>query len=230
LSISRSAILLFLPLLFLASLSRGQSSFQGGLLPEINLNIGLSGPYSLNANLESRQELFRGAFGDTGQTRYDYVLTDASLILARKVGLANKVAAGYLIRFRNGEVHHRLIQQFTLVSLWGGLRLGHRLAADQTFVPEEKVSLRLRYRLAAEFPLNGAAVDPGEFYLKANAELLQILQGADYSLEGRLAPFLGYAITDRNKIEAGLDYRQGTLLRPGSRHSFWWSMSWYIKI
>jgi hypothetical protein len=208
----------------------GQSSFQAGLLPEINLSTGLPAGYSLNVNLESRQSLSSGAFGSPADRGYDYILTDASLIVARRAGLANKVALGYLLRFRNQQVHQRLIQQFTLVGQWRQLRTGHRLGADQTFVPDQPVTWRLRYRLALEIPLSGDAVDPGEYYLKTNLEWLHIFRGDQYSTEGRLGPFLGYSFTDRNKVETGLDYRQATLFKPGSRHSFWWSLNWYIKV
>jgi len=65
--------------------------------------------YSLNFKLESRQLLTKGAFGEGPNEAYDYVLTDVSLLASRKVGLNNKMAAGYLVRIRDGAVIHRAV-------------------------------------------------------------------------------------------------------------------------
>lgn len=207
-----------------------QDAYVHGLLPALNLNTGLSPRYSLNLKLESRQALRAGFFSETPLSRYEYVLTDLSLIASREVGLRNKVALGYLARFRQGRVVHRTIQQLAFIQFFNTFRLGHRLRFDQTFRPEQAVELRLRYRLTIELPLQGQAVDPREFYLKGNNEYLASFQEGTSDLEIRLAPFLGYVFSDANKLECGLDYRFADLIRYGSRHSFWWSISWYLKL
>lgn len=201
-----------------------------GLLPAFNFNHTLQDGWSYNIKLESRQRLQRGTFGDDADRTYEYVLTDVSLLAAKKVGLSTRVAGGYLARFREGALTHRAIQQFTVVQRMERFRLAHRVVTDQTFSVLESPVFRLRYRLSSEIPLNGESVDPGEFYLKVNTEALNNWQSSDYDLELRLVPVLGYDITDGNKIEAGLDYRVNDFLDGGSRNSFWLCINWFIEL
>lgn len=110
------------------------------------------------------------------------------------------------------------------------MRLAHRVVADQTFSESEATEYRLRYRLAAEVPLNGQSADAKEFYIKISNEYLNSVQSAEYDLEIRLVPLLGYTVTEKHKIEAGLDYRVNSFLGHNARHSFWISLNWFIEI
>ncbi|MBK7428278.1 MAG: DUF2490 domain-containing protein [Saprospiraceae bacterium] len=170
-----------------------QSTYQFGALPSLNLNRKLDNDWSLNAKLESRQLFRRGEINGNTDNEYDYILTDFSLIAAKKVGLNSRIAAGYLIRFEDAEVFHRFIQQYVIIQKMSGYRLAHRLLSDQTFSKAEKPEIRFRYRITAEIPLNGESVDPGEFYLKLNNEYINSFQAMEYDLEIRLIPLLGFA-------------------------------------
>jgi hypothetical protein len=216
--------------LVLSAAVAAQGTYQVGVLPAFNFNHRLQDGWSYNLKLESRQRLQRGTFGGDADRAYEYVLTDISLLAAKKVGLSSRIAGGYLVRVREGALTHRAIQQFTVVQRMEGFRLAHRVVTDQTFAEVESPVLRLRYRLSSEIPLNGESVDPGEFYLKINTEVLNNWQSSDYDLELRLVPVLGYDITDGNKIEAGLDYRVNDFLDGGSRNSFWLGINWFIEI
>lgn len=207
-----------------------QSTYQVGGLPSINLNYKLKNEWSSNFKIESRQLLQRGTFNGDSDKSYDYVLTDFSLIAAKKVGLNSRISVGYLFRFRDGNATHRLIQQYTVTQRLPGFRLAHRVVTDQTFSPTSVTEYRLRYRLATEIPLNGQSADPKEFYLKISNEYLNSVQNSDYDLEIRLVPLLGYAITEQHKIEVGLDYRVNSFLHQYARHSFWTSINWFIEI
>ncbi len=201
-----------------------------GLLPSLNLNSKLKNDWSINTKIESRQLLQSGIINVDVDKEYQYVLTDFSLILAKKVGLNSRIAAGYLLRFEEGELIQRFIQQYAIVQRMPGFRLAHRFVSDQTFSESEKPELRLRYRITSEMPLNGESVDPGEFYLKINHEYLNSFQGLQYDLEIRLIPFIGYDLNDRFKIETGLDYRVDSFLDNNTRHSFWLSLNFFIEI
>ncbi|MEZ4959262.1 MAG: DUF2490 domain-containing protein [Saprospiraceae bacterium] len=207
-----------------------QARYQMGLLPSINLNYKLKSNWSLNFKVESRQLLQNGTFDGGSERDFEYVLTDYSLIAAKKVGLNSRISGGYLFRFREGEAIHRLIQQFTITQRLTQLRLSHRLVTDQTFSAGEPTEYRLRYRLATEIPLNGQSADPKEFYLKISNEYLNSMESGEYDLEIRLVPLLGFAITERHKVEAGLDYRVNSFLNQNARHSFWTSLNWFIEI
>ncbi len=212
---------------FLNSAS-AQSTYQFGLLPSINLNYKLENDWSLNSKIESRQLLQTGEFNGSTESEYNYILTDISMITAKKVGLNSRVAGGYLIRLREEKLFHRFIQQYTVVQRITGFRLVHRFSTDQTFSKEEKPEFRLRYRIASEVALSGESVDPNEFYFKFNNEYLKSWQDADNDLEIHLVPLLGYNLVNNNKIEMGLDYRVNSFLDNNTRHSFWMNVNWFI--
>lgn len=207
-----------------------QSTYQLGGLPSLNLNTKLKNDWSLNTKIESRQLFQRGEINGNAEKEYKYVLTDFSVITAKKVGLNSRIAGGYLIRFRGGELYHRLIQQYVIVQKMSGFRLAHRVLSDQTFAKIEKPEIRFRYRITSEIPLNGESVDPNEFYVKLNNEFINSFQALEYDLEIRLIPLLGYDITDNFKIESGLDYRVNSFLNNSTKHGYWMTINLFIDI
>ena len=207
-----------------------QSTYRVGGLPAVNLNAKLKNNWSLNAKTESRQLFQQGTFWGDRDKSYEYVLTDYSLIFARKIGLNSRISGGYLFRFLEGMAVHRFIQQYTITQKLTCFRLAHRVVTDQTFSPAEAPEYRLRYRLASEIPLNGQSADPSELYIKIGNEYLNSIQNADYDLEIRLVPMLGYALKKNHKLEVGLDYRVNSFLNQYARHSFWTVLNWYIEI
>lgn len=207
-----------------------QSTYQVGALPSVNLNYKLKKGWSLNFKIESRQLLQKGTFTGDSNKSYEYLLTDYSLIVAKKIGMNSRISGGYLLRFREGDATHRFIQQYTITQQLSRLRLAHRVVADQTFSTAKATEYRLRYRLVTEIPLNGQSADPKEFYLKIGNEYLNSVQSFDYDIEIRLVPLLGYTMTENHKIEVGLDYRVNSFLNHSARHSFWASLNWFIEI
>ena len=229
-NIKKVYLLAFILCLAYLSPTRAQGVYQAGLLPSINLNYKLNDQWSFNVKSESRQRFVLGTFGGEQMNRFDYVLTDMSAIAARKIGVSARIAGGYLIRFRNNEIIHRSIQQYTYVQNLEHFRLAHRVVADQTFSPIEATDFRFRYRLASEIPLEGKSADPKELYLKVSNEYLNSIQEGDYNLEIRIVSFLGYSLSKKQKIEFGLDYRVNSLLNQIQGHSFWTSLNWYINL
>lgn len=211
----------------LASALVAQSSYRQGLLPSVNLNKKLPNNWKVNFKLESRQIFRQRDFGDTAQSGFTHDRTDISILTSRKVGLNNTAAAGYLIRFRDEGTAHRLIQRFTVNQRFIGFRLAHRLGADQTWADQTSI-WRLRYRVSGELPLNGQTVDAREPYLKFNNEYLNVFDAGKYDLEIRVVPGIGYAFTDGNKLEVGLDYRVDSFLEGPTETDYWFNMSWYL--
>lgn len=199
-------------------------------MPSINLNYKFKKNWSANFKIESRQLLQRGEFNGDPDKSYEYVLTDYSMLTAKKIGLNSRLSGGYLFRWRERQSIHRLIQQFTIIQRLATLRLAHRVVTDQTFSDADDPEFRLRYRLATEIPLNGQSADPKELYIKINNEYLNSLQSGEYDLEIRLVPLLGYAATEKQKVEVGLDYRVNSFLDKNARHSFWVSLNWFVDI
>ncbi|PKQ44698.1 DUF2490 domain-containing protein [Confluentibacter flavum] len=207
-----------------------QSAYQFGGLPSFNLNSKLKNDWSLNTKIEFRQLFQSGELNGDVDKSYKYALTDFSLIAAKNVGLNSRIASGYLIRFEDGELFHRFIQQYVIVQRLSGFRLAHRFLSDQTFSKIEKPKIRIRYRITSEIPLNGESVNPEEFYVKINNEYVNSLQAMEYDLEIRLVPLLGFSIAGDFKIETGLDYRVDSFLNNKTRHSYWMTLNFFIEI
>ncbi|NEN22350.1 DUF2490 domain-containing protein [Cryomorpha ignava] len=199
-----------------------------GFLPSINYNHKLNTNWDVNLKYESRHFVYNNNTSESRDFNYNYGLSDFSALVGRKVGLNSKVVAGFLTRIEPDIVVYRTIQQFIFQTKLASFRLAHRIAADQTFSPEENPEFRLRYRVSAEIPLSGLKVDVKEFYIKFNTELLNSLQNDEYDLEFRVVPNIGYVINDQQKIELGLDNRFDSLIDNETRLTSWISINWYL--
>lgn len=213
-----------------ATIGFSQNRFQIGTLPTINLNKKLKNNWHLNFKSEFRQLFAAGVFGEDNTSNYEYVHTDAAFVISKKVGLNNKLAGGFLLRFKDKSIIKRTIQQFTIINPFNSFRLGHRFASDQTFENQNPLALRLRYRITFDIPLNGQNTDANEWYLKFSNEYLNRFQSTNYDLEVRLLPTLGYVFTDHNKLEVGLDYRINDFVNQDTRQRFWLAINWYISL
>ena len=230
-------ILLFVLMLFAAKNGNTKGFYRVGSMPSVNINFGLKNNWALHFKSESRLLFQSGQFGQEPIRGFDYILSDLSMIGSKKTGLNTNLGVGYLIRILENEAIHRTIQQFSIVRQFNNFRLAHRFSADQSFNlnPNQEFKLkyaeyRLRYRISAEFPLNGQSVDAREFYLKINNEYLYGWQNSDNDIEIRVVPLLGYNFVDKSKLELGLDYRLDSILNDTTRNSFWLSINWFFRI
>lgn len=201
---------------------------QMGFLPSINLNKKMKDGWALNMKLESRYQTGAFAGGIEDLEEPQYLLTDLSLLVSKKMGLLHTFSGGYLVRIREGELVHRSILQYARVGRLGNLRAAHRLVADQTYAEAEEVLLRFRYRLSLEVPLAGEEVDRNELYIKLNHEYLNAFQDREYDLEVRIVPAAGFLFSDLNKMEIGADYRLSRFLAGPPRHVLWFTASWFL--
>lgn len=207
-----------------------QNSYQLGLIPSINYNNKVKNNWEFNYRAETRNVFLKGIYNNDFDAGYNYVLTDLSFIAAKKILLNNKISGGYLIRFREGNLIHRSIQQYTIVKKLTSYRLAHRFVTDQTFSNIESPEFRLRYRLTTEIPLNGQSADPKELYLKINNEYLNSVQNNEYDLEIRLVPLLGFYVSKKHKLEFGLDYRINSFINNYSKSNYWTTINWFIEM
>ena len=199
-------------------------NYQLGLLPALNINAKTGEAYRLNAKIESRNTLYQMSSFDS-----EYELTDVSLVVSKRIGISNALGFGYLMRIDNGELIHRFIQQFNLVTSGDGIKWGHRFLLDQTLINGSADTWRLRYRLSGLLPLNGQSIDPKEFYIKLQNEYLNVFRD-DYDLEIRANVFMGYKFSDANKLEFGMDNRIRNLIARGVNVQSWLRMSWYLAL
>lgn len=223
----RSLLIPFFILLFFAPLASGQQ-FHGGLLPEVSLSYKWSDIFQQTLKIESAHELTGPG---SGGFAYAYDQTDIQMFLEAKLNPFVKIAGGYQYRLEGeGNKAHRFMQQAALVQRKEGYRLGHRVRTDQTVYITDPVKWRLRYRLSAEFPLEGQSLDAGEFYLITSGEPIYSYQDMEHDLETRLVASIGYFINNKTKLEMGLDYRLEKLLADPFRQKLWIKAGWFYVI
>jgi hypothetical protein len=228
-NMKRFHILIFI-LLFFTDFSVGQTVYQLGLLPSVNINKRFQRDWSLNFKAESRQQLLKYEQGDVATFDYDYLLTDLSLTAGKRISRRSTLSGGYLMRVSESGIKNRFIQQLSLARRYAGYSLSHRFAADQTFGKDEDTEFRFRYRLSAEIALQGETVDPKEFFLKTSHEYLNSFRGNDYDLEIRTAGLLGYALTKSNKLEVGLEHRADSFIGDAGRNRFWIAINFFHSL
>lgn len=208
-------------LLFLSFSLFSQNQLGFGLLPRMNLSSKITGQSQVVFGAESRFQSSNHAFS--------HALTDLKMLVSQRIGLRSKVNAGYLIRFRDDVIFHRLIQQYGTVRKLNKSRISHRIASDQTFSSGTDPIFRLRYRAVWEIPLSGDKINWKELYFKLGGEILGILQNSSTDMEIRILPAVGYELNSNNKLEMGLDYRMSKLLDANTvENKLWASLTWYF--
>ena len=221
---------LFLLMMLSAGYLYSQSTYEIGMLPEVNIGAKLATLWSFNVEIAPRFEIAEGTFKGDRDTNIFYSLMDITTVVSRTVGVDAKAGVGYLSRLRDNQLIHRFIQQYSFTNPYFGYRLGHRFRVDQTFAPDEDVEVRMRYRVSSDISLNGEFIDPGEVYLKLGNEYVYAVQGDNTDLEIRVVPSLGYYFNDANKIELGVDYRIDSFLKSAADHRFWLNVGYYLSL
>lgn len=196
-----------------------QIDTQFGFLPKVNISTKLAETTNWVSSIEARELFYNNEW------HFKHSLVDLSSILSFKTSVDQSLNIGYLVRFRNAQVIHRLLQQYNFVSLGKGYRTAHRFGFEQEFFKDKATRYRIRYRFTYEKPLNGNKVDLNEFYLKLGAETLYNFTIED--LEFRVLPYLGYQLSKQNKVEIGLDSRLSELLNDNTTSKNWLRITWY---
>lgn len=204
----------------------GLAQDQIGIIPQINVDFKVGGNWKVNSKLEGRQLFFQNPFPEN-ESEWEYERTDLEVVATRSLDAVKAIGGGYLIRFTENKFKHRLIQQYSITQNLLTSRLSHRFRLDQTFERNEPTSYRARYRISFEKPLNGLEIDPKEFYLKLNNEYFGSLQDNIGNLEIRALASIGYNLSDKNQIEAGIDYRAEDLINSAVTQKLFLNIGWY---
>lgn len=201
------------------TICHAQGNYQYGAMPSLTLLKEFQGGWMANLKLESRQSIYNR------ELKYDYLLTDISIVFTKRVASNITFGGGYLLRAADDEFRNRTIQQVSIGRRYSGFRMSHRFLTDQTFLKNDETELRLRYRISAEIPLEGESPDINEFYLKCNNEILNSWQGNEYDIELRWVALLGYSISPESDFEVGIDYRSDSFISGNSRNRIWLSIN-----
>ncbi|MGV3557066.1 DUF2490 domain-containing protein [Larkinella arboricola] len=165
--------------------------------------------------------------------RIDYIRTwQQSLArLGVKYKLTEKVQLGggytYFVTFPYGDhpvadqgvptPEHRLYQDLELADTAGRFVLSHRFRLEERWLSEQtpgdprrisgwSYENRVRYQITVNYPLKGATIDNGEFYLTFFDELFISFgknAGANIYNQNRILGGLGYQFRDNFQLELG---------------------------
>ena len=196
---------------------------------KIVATIGLPRNFKLINRFQTRQVFFDKLGTSSFENNYEYLLTDLHTLIALKTSVNHLLTVGYRIRFTNNMIIHQSIQQFSITQTFNSFRLGHRFSSDQTYL-KDNFMLRVRYRATLEKPLKGDKIDPREFYIKFNTEVMYVVDQEKSNAEVRIAPYLGYELNVRNKFEFGVDYRIDNFNVSKLRNRFLITFGWYVKL
>lgn len=199
-----------------------QSNTTVGWLPKVNVSTKLLKKTKWVNSIEAREVLYKDTF------QFTHNLVDISSIFSVKTDLNQSLNVGYILRFNEGSTIHRFVQHYNIVQHFTSSKLGHRLGFEQFYQSETKPQYRTRYRATFQKALNGEKVDVKEWYIKISNEYLYQFNKEDF--EVRISPYLGYQLSEKDKLEFGIDYRLGKLLDDVNKNSFWIRTTWYISI
>lgn len=216
----------YLLTLFLSAGLITNAQNQIGLLPQVNADFKIGENWKVNAKVEGRQLFIQHPL-TAGKNQFEFERLDLEFVASKSLSSFDAIGGGYLVRRQDGNLLHRFIQQYVITQNLFVFRLAHRFRVDQTIENQEKLQVRLRYRVSFEQPLNGLIVDPGEFYLKLNNEYLGILKDRKGNLEIRGLACLGYNKSEQDQLETGADYRLEDIINSNPVYKLYLYVGWY---
>lgn len=221
----------FLVICLLAgSISKAQDQvFFTGFFPEASLTKKLKNENRVNFKIENQHIMYDSRGDDSERLVFQHYRTDLMSFYDWRLGPTKSFALGVFHRFQEGSNANRMIQQFGLLQRNRNFRIAHRFRTDQTFTRGEKVEIRFRYRLALEIPLNGATLDPGEYYLAISNEPIFSYQARDFEFENRAVFSLGKLIQNGQKLEWSVDYRTDGFVEKPFRTRLWAKVGYFAN-
>lgn len=223
----------YLTLIFLcfAFLSQAQSQvFFSGFFPEASITKKLKNENRINFKVENQHILFDNRSESLEQFKLKHYRTDLMSFYDWRLSPTKSVALGVFHRFQEGSDANRFIQQFGYLQRNRFMRIAHRFRTDQTFEKGDKIEIRFRYRLALEIPLNGATLDPSEYYLAISNEPIISYQEQAMELENRLVFSLGKLIKNGERLEWSLDYRTDGFVEKPFRTRLWAKVGYFYSL
>lgn len=203
--------------------------FFTGIFPEISLTKKISQQNKLNFKIENQEILFDNRDSESQNPQFTHYRTDLMMFLNRDIRPGVGVAMGLFHRFQEDENANRIIQQLAILQRLRNMRINHRMRTDQTFTKNDDFEFRFRYRCTLEIPLEGAEIDPTEFYMVISNEPIFSYKGKAFEIENRAVVALGKLYNPNEKLEWGIDYRTDGFIQEGFRTRLWAKISYYYN-
>lgn len=205
-SISSTKGLLLVLVVFCFYTVKAQNHFETLGETAFAVNHKVSSNYSINFSVRDRYYVYQNQSFNVTNRQIDLVHFSTL-----KLNHNHSLSFGLQYRFRDvfdGRSNEiRLTQQFNYTKKNRAIRFGHRVRFEQRILDQTTI-LRLRYRFAMDFPLNGEKLNVGEKYLVATTEaLLSKSDPLESELDQRTTAQIGWLITEKLKLQFGLGYR-----------------------
>ena len=200
----RNSLALFTCLLCLNLFS--QNDFESLGETSFDLNHKINGDYKINFAIRSRYYLYQD-----NDFNFENRQLDMVHFSTLNLDYNHSLSLGVQYRLREsidgGSNELRLTQQFNYTKTNLAFRFGHRVRLEQRILNDLTI-LRSRYRFAVDFPLNGEKLDVGESYLVTSMEiLLSKSKTIKPEVDHRTTAHLGWLISEKSKLQFGLEYR-----------------------
>lgn len=225
----KASLFLFLAFLWNVVNAQKKQVFFTGIFPEVSLTKKLNDQHKLNFKIENQEVIFDNRDEGPSNPQFTHYRTDLMMFIDRSIRPGVSVALGVFHRFQDNEDANRIIQQLAILQRQRFLRINHRFRTDQTFTKNDDFEFRFRYRLSFEIPLEGAELDPGEYYVVVSEEPIFSVKGGQFEIENRTAVALGKLFTSREKLEWAIDYRTDGYIQEGFRTRLWGKISYYYN-
>ncbi|MFP4844268.1 DUF2490 domain-containing protein [Winogradskyella sp. PE311] len=191
---------------FIGVILHSQNDFEGLGETAIALNHEATSNYKMNFALRSRYYIHR-------EPKFSFETRQLDFVHFSTLNLDynHSISGGIQYRLREvidgGSNELRLTQQFNYTKKSEAMRFGHRVRFEQRIL-EQLTIFRSRYRFALDIPLNGEKLDVGERYFVISMEtLLSNGRLIKPELDHRTTAQLGWLISEKLKLQLGLEYR-----------------------
>ena len=199
---------LLLLLILCVSAAWSQDDLVSYWQPGIAVNYKVTPGCEHNFSLTKRTFTYRDS-----QLQFD--IRQLDLVHFSNLKILDNQSIGFGIQYRFRKVFEpdrgnelRLTQQYNITFRPRVLRIGHRLRSEQRIFKQQTIH-RFRYRFALDSPLIGEKLDIGEPYIVGTLEtLLSAGPGESPQYDQRVGLNLGWLVTQKSKIQAGLEYRR----------------------
>ncbi|SHJ21122.1 Protein of unknown function [Mesonia phycicola] len=210
--ISFSKYILFI-FLFLITFTSSSQDFTALINPAVSVTIKNETPWSYTFGTAYRSNIYQHTAEenlDNKKLKINSQFTEFNHSTTRKIGFNSKLSAGIKYRFvetyTGKKDETRFIEQYAYTKKYEKFKLVHRVRFVQRF--RERTTLRGRYRLLAELPLNGNRVDAKELSLVGTIEGVWEFGKEEVPNYGfRYSNYLGYRITNNTVLNLGVEYR-----------------------
>lgn len=213
-------------------LIKAQTPVSTKIEPQASLGWKLNNRWALSGKLSGVQYAFTVPTKESRKGHFEKY--EAQLFLNYQLFGRKKISLGYVFKQNDPfekaiEIENRATAQFATWSYARKIRISHRFRAEQRF-KNTGFTERIRYRLSADFPINGEKLDKGEAYFVASNESLFEIAKKNYDYENRLNAGIGWLLKKKQKIQFLPGYRISNISSNKETHALILNMAYYFRL